>query len=68
MRDHLRPVRLFGRDYFWHRESGQPLCLLPAVPWPEPPPADEALYEALHDVMTRIYSGPMPWPEEESGA
>lgn len=63
MRDHLRPVRLFGRDYYWHAERGQPLQLLHAVPRPDPLPAGE-----LHDVMARLLGGPLPWPEEKNSA
>lgn len=62
MRDHLRPVRLFGRDYFWHAEPGQPLRL---VPWPEPPPRPP---ETWYETFTRLYGRPMPWPEEKIGA
>ena len=64
MRDHLRPVRLFGRNYYWHAQAGQPLRLLPCVPWPDPLPADES----LHDVMVRLLGGPLPWPEEKTSA
>ncbi|WP_405960808.1 hypothetical protein OG235_27985 [Streptomyces sp. NBC_00024] len=65
MRDHLRPVRLFGRDYFWHREPGRPLELLPLVPLPEPPaPTAAELYESA----MRMMGGALPWPEEEPGA
>lgn len=63
MRDRLRPVRLFGRDYYWHREAGQPLQLLHAVPWPDPLLAGE-----LYDVMARMLGGPLPWPEEKTSA
>lgn len=64
MRDHLRLVRLFGRDYYWHAERGQPLRLLRAVPWPDPLPAGESLY----DMMVRLLGGPLPWPEEKTDA
>lgn len=66
MRDHLRPVRLFGRDYLWCAEPGQPLRLLPAVPWPgvESP-------EDLYEIVTSMFAGPLPWPwplKEETSA
>lgn len=64
MRDHLRPARLFGRDYYWHAERGQPLRLLRCAPWPDPLPADKSLY----DVMVGLLGGPLPWPEEGPGA
>lgn len=60
MRDHLRPVRLFGRSYYWHREPGQPLQLVHAAPWPrlESP-------EGLHELVTGMFAGPLPWPTKE---
>ena len=60
MRDHLRPVHLFGRNYFWRAERGQPLQLVRAVPWPGPLPADPV----MRDVMARMLGGPLPWPKE----
>jgi hypothetical protein len=60
MRDHLRPVRLFGRNYYWHHERGQPLELLPA-PWPDPP---EIRPEDLYSELVRLYARPLPQPEE----
>ncbi len=64
MRDHLRTVSFFGRDYYWHREPGRPLELLHAVPWPDPLPTDES----LHEVMVRLLGGPLPWLEEKTSA
>lgn len=65
MRDHLRSVHLFGRDYYWHAEPGQPLELLPFVPLPEP----SALTAAeLYESAMRMMGGPLPWPEEKTGA
>jgi hypothetical protein len=61
MRDHLRPVRLFGRDYYWHRGPGRPLELLPVVPWPEPPTAQP---EDLYSELVALYARPLPLPEE----
>lgn len=63
MGDHLRPVRLFGRNYYWHAEPGQPLELLPLVPLPElPVPTAAELYESA----MRMMGGPLPWPDEEA--
>jgi hypothetical protein len=61
MRDHLRPVCLFGRDYFWHREPGRPLQLLPVVPWPEPP---EVRPEDLYHELVALYARSLPMSEE----
>ena len=61
MRDHLCPVRLFGRDYYWHQERGGPLQLLPAVPPPESP---EVRPEDLYSELVRLYARPLPrWGE-----
>lgn len=65
MRDHLHPVRLFGRNYYWHREPGGPLHLLHAPPRPEPPVTHP---EDLYGELLRLYARPLPLPEEESGA
>lgn len=65
MRDHLRPVRLFGRDYFWHREPGRPLQLLPAAPWPTLP---EVRPEDLYSQLLSLYARPLPRPEEKTSA
>jgi hypothetical protein len=59
--DRLRPVRLFGRDYYWHAGPGHPLQLLPAVPWPDPP---EMRPEDLYSELVRLYARPLPQPEE----
>lgn len=65
MHDHMRPARLFGRDYYWHREPGQPLELLPFVLPPElPVPTAAELYESA----MRMMGGPLPWPEEKTSA
>jgi hypothetical protein len=61
MRDRLRPVRLFGRDYCWHAEPGQPLQLLPVVPWPDPPAVRP---EDLYSELLRLYARPLPQPGE----
>jgi hypothetical protein len=61
MRDLLRPVRLFGRDYYWHREPGRPLQLLHAVPWPELPAVRP---ENLYSELVALYARPLPLPEE----
>lgn len=61
MRDHLRPVRLFGKPYVWHAEPGRPLQLLPAVSWPVPP---EMRPEDLYSELVRLYARPLPQPEE----
>ena len=65
MRDRLRPVHLFGRDYYWHQERGGPLQLLPAVPPPESP---EVRPEDLYSELVRLYARPLPLPEEMPGA
>lgn len=66
MPDRMGLVRLFGKNYCWHRGPGQPLGLRKVVPWPDPSaPAPDDLYKA---VMRRI-GGPLSWPvKEESGA
>ena len=65
MRDRLRPVRLFGRDYFWHRVPSRPLQLLPVAPWPELPAVRP---EDLYSDLLRLYARPLPWPEEKTSA
>jgi hypothetical protein len=60
-RDRLRPVRLFGKDYHWHQDPGEPLQLLPATPWHEPP---EIRPEDLYSELVRLYARPLPLPEE----
>lgn len=63
MRDHLRLVVLFGKDYHWHQEPGRPLRLLPAnrpihTLIPDGPP------EGLYEQIVRLYARPLPLPEE----
>lgn len=65
MRDHLRPVHLFGRDYFWHREPGGPLELLPVGSFPAPP---SGAPEGLYATVSNLFGGVMPWPEEQPDA
>jgi hypothetical protein len=64
MRDHLRPVSLFGKDYYWHREPGQPLQLLPVGSLP---PAG-CLPDGLYATVSHLFGGVMPWPEGKSDA
>jgi hypothetical protein len=59
--DRLRPVRLFGRDYYWRAEPNRPLQLMPAVPWPDPP---EIRPEDLYSELVRLYTRPLPLPGE----
>jgi hypothetical protein len=61
MRDQLRPVRLFGRNYYWHRVPGGPLELLPVVPWTETPAMRP---EDLYSHLQRMYARPLPQPGE----
>lgn len=65
MRDLLRPVHLFGRDYYWHREPGQPLELLPAAP---PPDLPEAAPSELADHLFDLFARALPQPEEKTSA
>lgn len=65
MRDHLRPVRLFGRAYYWHAQAGQPLELLPAAPPPELPEVGPS--ELAHQLFG-MFARALPQPEENPGA
>lgn len=54
-----RPVHLFGKDYYWLFELGQPLQLIAAAP-PRDPTRPEP--EGLHETVGRLFAGPLPYP------